>query len=181
MGWFSPLLQVYVTLRNTNTLTVTEHCTLTGTTTSTVSSYWSSCSILNRIHPSVDRFLGLVNLLFSIISLKLRFHLRIMRMRMMNANATKKQKKHRISVGVLPFVQMWSSTMTKWIPSWAFGLNVNVLSDWKSLHTQSHHRVAHTSHRGNLHWSLNIIHIRRHIRIMYKWNLSLRWILTIYR
>ena len=37
--------------------------------------------------------------------------------------------------------------------------NANLLSDWKSLHTQDHSRVAHATQRGKkLHWSPN--HIR---------------------
>ena len=97
-------------------------------------------------------------LLLLIQWLKLRFHLSIMRMRMTNVNVTNNWK-HRISIGMLPFVRMrMQSTMTtKWIPSWAIGANANVLSDQKSLHTHGSHRVAHTSCRGKVHWSFNII------------------------
>ena len=48
------------------------------------------------------------------LKLKLRFHLFVMRMRMMNGNATK-NRKHRISTGVLPFVHIRiRSTTTKY-------------------------------------------------------------------
>ena len=89
--------------------------------------------------------------------LKLRFHL--CAMRMTNAKVTK-DRKHRISKGVLPFVRMGMGSMmaTKWIPSWVIGLNVNGLSDRKALHTQGRCSVAHALHWGKLHWSLNIIH-----------------------
>ena len=103
------------------------------------------------------------------LNIKLRFHLCVMRM--MNANATK-NRKYQISIGVLLFVRMRSMTTMKWIPSWAIRANANGLLDRKSLHTQGSRRVAHTSHRGKLHWSLNVIRICRHIRITYKWNLS---------
>ena len=75
-------------------------------------------------------------------------------------NATIFFRKPRISIAVLPFVWMriWSTTTTKWIPSWAIGANANVLSDQKSLYTHDRRRVADASHKGNLHWSLNIIH-----------------------
>ena len=87
-------------------------------------------------------------------SRKLRVYLCVMWMRMT------KNLKHRISIGVLPFVRMriQSTTTSKWFPSWAIGPNANGLSDLKSLHTQGCCRVAHTSHGGKLHWSLNIIH-----------------------
>ena len=87
--------------------------------------------------------------------LKLRFHLCVMRM----SNATK-NRKHRISIAVLPFrIRMWmrSTMTTKWIPFWVIGANANVLLDRKSLHTHDRRRVAHTSNRGKLLWSLNII------------------------
>ena len=69
------------------------------------------------------------------------------------------QKIENISIGILPFVQMrmWSTMTTKWIPSWAIGVNANVLSNQKSLHTHDCRRVANTLHRGKLHWSFNIL------------------------
>ena len=39
----------------------------------------------------------------------------------------------------------------------AISVNVNVLSDGKSLNTQGHGRVAHATWRKKLHWSLNRI------------------------
>ena len=108
-------------------------------------------------------------------TLKLRFHICVMRMRMTNANMTK-NRKHRISIGVLPFVRKWmrSTTATKWILFVAISLNANGLSDRKSLHMHGA-TEWHALHEGENYtgpWQSFVIHIRRHIRILYKWNVS---------
>ena len=68
-----------------------------------------------------------------------------------NADATK-YRKHGISIEALPFVQMqmWSTTMTKWILSGSDQFECECLSDRKSLHTHDCHRVAYASHRGEI-------------------------------
>ena len=56
-------------------------------------------------------------------------------------------------------------------PHVAIGVNANVLSDWKSLHAQSHCRVTHAASRYN--YIRSLIAIIAHIRITHKWNPSL--------
>ena len=83
--------------------------------------------------------------------LKVRFQLCVMRM----ANATK-NRLHRISIGVLPFVRMQTVTMTKWITA---------CSDWSECecfigrennsHTEPPESSAYCA-EVKLHWSLLI-------------------------
>ena len=105
---------------------------------------------------------------------KLRFQVCIMRMRMTCECDKKSKTQNQYRSALIYLCECESEVRWRQNESLhvAIGPNVNGLSDRKSLHMHGHHSVAHTSCRGKVHWSLNIIHIRHHIGITHKWNLS---------
>ena len=90
-------------------------------------------------------------------SLKLRFHLCMMRMWTTNANATK-NRNHRISIGVLPFMQMWTA-MAKWIAACSDWSECECFIRWEiNSHTEPPQNSIHYA-EVKLHWSILICHL----------------------